>query len=222
MVRKILIVWALFLITISCDNADTVRDYIALPVMIEIHKSEFKKYKKIRENEIQKLGLETGIRNLHKKVNDLDKKIAKRYTKVIALLQHAGKISYAIEILNDIKNYQKKAIEMVIENPELAGLAIKSEIAILKRLNNVYRFIYLHAAIGGKIHLMSIKERLSVVDRVIDELRIVRGISYGIYVKMKYALKGDLFKEYRKEYNIKSYTLDLFEKQEIIKSLKIW
>ncbi|MBS9767650.1 MAG: hypothetical protein KGV44_08940 [Flavobacteriaceae bacterium] len=224
MVRKLLILFfSIGLISsfTSCKGTDTMRDYFSLELLIIDHKSIHKDYVKVRNKEIVKLGLESKIKNLQKEVTELDQKIAKRYTDVVSVISAVGKLKVAWDIIKDIKKYQESTIKEVEKNPKLIGLALKSEIAILKKIKRLKKYI-LQIPIGGKINLMSIKQRLTLAERIITELRVIRGMSYGVYRHLYYAQKGDLFEKYLNEFNLKSYTLDEVEKHQSTKDLIIW
>ncbi len=224
MVKKLLILFfstTLIFPLNSCNKGDTMRDYVTLELLINSHKRIHKKYVKVRNKEITKLGLESKIKKLQKDVTDLDKKISKRYTDVVAIISTVGKLRTAWDIITDIYKYQEKTIQEVEKNPKLIGLALKSEIAILKKIRRLKKYI-LQIPIGGKINLMSIKQRLTLAEKIISELRIIRGMSYGVYRHLYYAQKGDLFKKYMEEFKIHSYSLDESEKYQVTKDLKIW
>lgn len=207
----------------SCDGGPwEIRDLPACSIMVDHHISRQSDYKRIKNNELQKTGLQGVLLKEQEKLTVITNKLKKRYTTVSSIIHSVGRIPYAISIANDCKKYQKSIIEKVIKEPKLGAIAVKTELAIIKRINKLYKFIYANAVIGTDFNLMSNEQRLQIITYVVDELRSIRGLLYGVDNQLKFAKQGELLDKLLKEFDIDLFLLNSREKSKIVRELKVW
>jgi hypothetical protein len=196
-------IYLLFIIPmlLGCGGRQRIVDYTVISTLVEIHKSEQSKYKSIKENEVENLLLQKLVSKHTEENRSITEKIKQRYVNTNLVLTEVGKLPQALKTIDDIENYQKSILESVKERPVLSAIAIKTEIAILKRVNRLYNYIYLNAIIGTDFNRMPIAERLRIVDYVLQELRVIRGYCYTIDRKMKNAKRGNTLRKLIAEYD---------------------
>ncbi len=199
MKKALFILFIVFLIP-SCTVK--VIDLAQISSLVLIHQKQQPQYKGIKKNEYINTALERLVRKTTDENREITEKIKKRYTDVTMLLTTIPKLPYALDVIKDIKKYQKLSVEIVSDNPKLVVIALKTEVEILKKVNRLYKYIYANAIIGTDINRIPIAERLEIVDYVIRELKIIRGYSYGLHRKLRMAkYSGDLT-AILKEFNI--------------------
>ncbi len=116
-------------------------------------------------------------------------------------IKNGKNIIYAGKVSKDIVEYQTKMMDYANGNPVLYGIALKTEIALADRTIDL--FLYLANAVkGGKKNLMSNMDRMRIIQNVLDELKIMRGLAYGIYRKVRVASYGSAFKHLLNEYDV--------------------
>tara|TARA_R110000868_G_scaffold411003_2_gene701294 strand:- start:16118 stop:16753 length:636 start_codon:yes stop_codon:yes gene_type:complete len=200
------------------NNVPKVVDYTVISTLVEIHKTEQPQYKDINRKEAENLLLQKMVTEQTKENRDIVEKIKQRYVNTNLLLTQVGKLPVALQTIADIKDYQVDILELVKDKPELSLIAIKTEIALIKRVNRLYNYVYLNALVGTDLNRMPIAKRLEIIDYVITELRVIRGFCYSIYRKMKKGKNGNTLNEVLKEFNINSIYGDI-NKQKIVNDL---
>lgn len=164
---------------------------------------------------------QTSISVFLKKIEDLDRKVYKSLKDVQQIVKDGKNIIYAGEVITDIYDYSSKAVGLAKKDPVLIAFAYKGSKKMAERV--VHLTIYVSNALkGGDFNLMSNMDRQEIIRHVVTELRVLRGIAYGIFRSMHYAQYGNKIKKLMQEFNIHLYTLDLFEKKQIVNDLKIW
>lgn len=221
--KKYLLLLGMIILS-SCGGGGPwkIRDLPACSIMVDHHISRQEDYKKLKNNELQKTGLQGVLLREQEKLTVITNKLKKRYTTVSSIIHSIGRIPYAISVANDCKKYQKSIIDKVIDEPKLAVIAVKTEIAVIKRINKLYKFIYANAVIGTDFNLMTNEQRLQIITYVVDELRAIRGMLYGVDNRLKYAKDGELLDKLLKEFNIDLFLLNETEKSKIVRELKVW
>jgi len=73
-------------------------------------------------------------------------------------------------------------------------VAVKAEAELITRTAELFTYIYTTAIVGGDFNLMDNKQRLDIIRHVVRELRIMRGIAYGIYRRMSVAKRAGILK----------------------------
>ncbi|MCG8226382.1 hypothetical protein [Tenacibaculum finnmarkense] len=220
---KNLFIIFVFVFFSSCSpSVWKVRDLPACSIMVDHHISRHKDYEKIKNNELQKTGLQSALLSQQKKLSTITNKLKKRYNSVQPLIYSVGRIPHILSIIKDCKNYQMKIAEKVINEPKLAIIAVKTEIEVLKRINRLYKWIYANAVITTEFNIMKNEERIQCINYVANELKALRGLLYGVDYRLKFASEGMFLNEVLMAYDINSYLLDFKEKEKIVKKLKIW
>lgn len=217
--KNFIYIFLLGLLTTSCGS-NRIIDYAALESLISIHKKQEVQYKGVKEKEAENLLLQKIVTKQAKEHTSIREKIRKRVTNTNLLLTNLGKLPDALKTINDIKNYQVQILELVIDSPHLSALAIRTEIVMLKRINRLYKYIYLNAIIGGDLNRMPIAKRLEIIDYVIKELRVIRGFCYSIKRKMYNGKYGSFINKLLREYDINYIYRDI-NKNEILESVRL-
>lgn len=222
--KAVLLFFSIIILFCSCGGGGPweIRDLPACSMMVDHHISRQNDYKKIKNNELQKTGLQGVLLREQEKLTVITNKLKKRYTTVSSIIHSVGRIPYAIAIANDCKRYQKSIIDKVIDEPKLGIIAVKTELAVIKKINKLYKFIYANAVIGTDFNLMTNEQRLQIITYVVDELRVIRGFLYGVDVQLKYAKEGEFLDRILKKFDISLFLLDNKEKNKIVKDLKVW
>ena len=77
---------------------------------------------------------------------------------------------------------------------EFASPTARAEAELVTRTAALFTYIYTTAIVGGDFNLMNNKQRLDIIRHVVNELRIMRGIAYGIYRRMAIARKAGILR----------------------------
>jgi hypothetical protein len=202
--KNLLFLFLASIVLSSCGGTPKVVDYTVISTLVEIHKSEQPKYKTIKENEAENLLLQKLVTKHTEENREIVEKIKKRYVNTNLILTEVGKLPQALQIISDIKKYQVDILDIVKDKPELSALAINTEVALIKRVNRLYNFVYLNAIVVTDLNRIPIAKRLSIIDYVIKELRVIRGFCYTIHRKMRNGKNGDALTAVLKEFDINS------------------
>ncbi len=127
-------------------------------------------------------------------IKELEQKMYNALKNVSAVITGARDIIYASEIAKDIGAYQKEMVDIAAGDPVLLVVAVKTEAALIQRTADLMTYIYTVAIIGGDMNLMNNKERLDIIKHVVRELRIMRGLAYGVVRKMRVARYAGVMK----------------------------
>lgn len=168
---------------------------------------------------------ERGIKNLQTTINlkllqiqELQEKTYNSLRKVQSIIQQGKNVVYASTVANDIARYQSQIIENAEGNPMLYAVALKTELALINRTYDM--FVYINTALtGGDSNLMSNMERMEIINNVVDELRIMRGLAYSVNRKIRTAKYSGTFKALLREMNISTLGFDQINKLGIIQDV---
>ena len=127
-------------------------------------------------------------------IKELEQKMYNSLKNVSVVIMGAKDIIYASRIATDIGIYQQQMLEIATGDPILLAVAVKTEAALIQRTADLFTYIYTVAIIGGDINLMNNKERLDIIKHVVRELRIMRGMAYGIVRRMRVARYAGVMK----------------------------
>jgi hypothetical protein len=127
-------------------------------------------------------------------IRELEQKMYNSLRNVSMVITGAKDIIYASQIAKDIGAYQKQMVEIATGDPILMVVALKTEAALIQRTADLFTYIYTVAFVGGDINLMNNKARLDIIKHVVRELRIMRGMAYGIVRKMRVAKYAGVMK----------------------------
>ncbi len=103
-------------------------------------------------------------------------------------------VVYIRKIINDIAKFQRQMVTYAKENPKLLLVAYQGESALVTRTLHLFSYVHDNALKGGDNNLISAKQRMQLIRYVIKELRIMRGLAYGVARKMRLAKRVGIIK----------------------------
>ena len=127
-------------------------------------------------------------------IKELEQKMYHGLKNVSMVITGAKDIVYASRIAEDIGQYQQEMVNIATGDPILLAVAVRTEAALIRRTADLCTYIYTVAIIGGDFNLMNNKERLDIIKHVVRELRVIRGMAYGIVRKMRVAKYAGVMK----------------------------
>ncbi len=168
---------------------------------------------------------ERGIKNLQATINvkllqiqELQEKTYNSLRQVQSVVQQGKNVVYASTVATDIAKYQSEIIENAEGNALLYAVALKTELALINRTYDM--FVYINTALtGGDANLMSNMERMQIINHVVDELRIMRGLAYSVNRKIRTAKYSGTFKALLQEMDISLLGFDKINKLGIIEDV---
>ncbi len=169
-------------------------DPTVLSTLVINHEAQQRVLEDIKENETTIAVAQTTIASQMMVIRELKEKVYNSLSQVTAIIMESKSIIYAIDIAKDIGEYQGKMVETAAEDPKLIIVAIQAEAELITRTAALFTYIYTTAIIGGDINLMDNKQRLDIIRHVVSELRIMRGIAYGIYRRMAIAKRAGVLR----------------------------
>lgn len=120
-------------------------------------------------------------------VNDLQDKIYKGLSEVSSVVRNLLAIRDITEISSDILQYANKAITLSGNNPALLLFAEQGANEFKARATNLALEVTAFATRGGWDNLMDSGERAKLLNRIVTEMTILRGVVYGMYRCMYWA-----------------------------------
>jgi len=150
--------------------------------------------KDIKENEAEIATAQKVIAVQMSYIKDLEQKMYNSLKNVSIVITGAKDIIYASQIAADIGTYQQQMVEIATGDPVLLAVAVKTEAALIKRTADLFTYIYTVAIIGGDFNLMNNKGRLDIIKNVVRELRVMRGLAYGVVRRMRVAKYAGVMK----------------------------
>ena len=187
----------LLLISLSYSNSHAqqlVFDPAVLSTLVINHEAQQRALVDIKEKETTIAAAQTTIASQMMVIRELKQKVYNSLREVTAIVRDSRSIIYAIDIAKDIGEYQAKMVETAAGDPKLTIVAVQAEAELITRTAALFTYIYTTAIIGGDINLMDNKQRLDIIRHVVNELRIMRGIAYGIYRRMAIAKRAGILK----------------------------
>lgn len=120
-------------------------------------------------------------------VNDLQDKIYKGLSEVSAVVRNALAIKDITEISSDIVEYANKGLALTADNPALLLFAEQGAREFKTRATNLALEVTAFVTRAGKDNLMDSGERAKLLNRIVTEMTILRGVVYGMYRSMYWA-----------------------------------
>ena len=192
--KKLIITPLLFLLfNLSAFSQQLVFDPTVVSTLVINHTAQQEVLKDIKESESEISAAQKTIALKMEQIRVLEEKMYKSLSTVSAVVQNAKDIIYASEIAEDIGRYQKEMMQIAGEDPELLLAAAKTEVELINRSVDLLVYIDI-ALLGTDANLLDNKQRLDIITHVIEELRVMRGIAYGISRRMKVARSAGLLK----------------------------
>jgi hypothetical protein len=169
-------------------------DPAVLSTLVINHEAQQNVLVDIKEKETAIATAQTTIATQMAVIRELKQKVYNSMRNVSAIVRDSKSIIYAIDIARDIGEYQGKMISMASGDPTLTIVAVQAEAELISRTAALFTFIYTTAIVGGDFNLMDNKQRLDIIRHVVNELRIMRGIAYGIYRRMTIAKRAGILR----------------------------
>tara|TARA_R110000868_G_scaffold411003_2_gene701295 strand:- start:16795 stop:17454 length:660 start_codon:yes stop_codon:yes gene_type:complete len=168
---------------------------------------------------------QNGIKNLQAGINlkllqiqALQEKTYTSLQKVQSIVSQGKNIVYASTVAADIAKYQTEMISTADGNPMLYAIALKTELALINRTYDM--FMYINTALtGGEANLMSNIERIEIINHVVAELRIMRGLAYAVNRKMRTAKYSGTFKALLRELDVSLIGFDKINRMGIVRDV---
>lgn len=120
-------------------------------------------------------------------VNDLQDKIYKGLSEVSAVMRNLLAVKDIAEISADIVRDVNRALGIAGTNPVLLLFAEQGAKEFKTRATALATEVSAFIMQGGKGNLMDSGERAKLLNRIVTELTILRGVAYGIYRTMYWA-----------------------------------
>ena len=169
-------------------------DPFVMSTLVVNHTDQQAKLKDIKNRESSILAAQVYISDKMEKIRVIKEKMHKSLRTVSSVITDTKEILYAREVANDIGKYQNQMIDYARDNPKLLLVAYKTEKALVDRTADLFTYIYTNALVGGDLNLLDNRQRGEIIDHVVQELRIMRGLAYGVSRKMRMAKRTGVLK----------------------------
>jgi hypothetical protein len=169
-------------------------DPAVVSTLVVNHTAQQAALQDIKEKETEIAATQQSITFKMGEIRRLEEKMYNSLKSVQAIVGQSKNIVYASTIAQDIGTYQGQMMDIAQGDPELLLIAAKTELELVNRTSDLFTYIYQVAVIGTDVNLMTNADRLSLIRHVVDELRIMRGLSYSIVRKMRVARHAGLMK----------------------------
>lgn len=120
-------------------------------------------------------------------VNDLQDKIYKGLSEVSAVVRNLLAIKDIADIGTDIVRDVGRATDIARRNPALLLFAEEGAREFKNRATALATEVGSFVTRGGRDNLMDSGERAKLLNRIVTELTILRGVAYGMYRSMYWA-----------------------------------
>lgn len=120
-------------------------------------------------------------------VNDLQDKIYKGLSEVSAIMRNLLAVKDIADISADIVQDVNRALGIAGTNPVLLLFAEQGAREFKTRATALATEVSAFIMHGGKDNLMDSGERAKLLNRIVTELTILRGVAYGMYRTMYWA-----------------------------------
>ncbi len=120
-------------------------------------------------------------------VNDLQDKIYKGLSEVSAVVRNLLAVKDIVDISTDIVRDVNKAMDIAGSNPVLLLFAKEGAREFKTRATALAAEVSSFVTRGGRDNLMDSGERAKLLNRIVTELTILRGVAYGMYRSMYWA-----------------------------------
>lgn len=141
---------------------------------------------------IQKAQL--GVTSQLAVANDLQANIYRGLSEVSSVMRSLLSVKDIVEIAQDIAQDANKAVSLARSDPELLFFAESGAREFKSRATNLAGEVSIFVLKGGKGSLMDSGERAKLLNNIVVQLSILRGVSYGIYRSMYWAKQRGFWK----------------------------
>lgn len=126
-------------------------------------------------------------------VNDLQDRIYTGLSEVSAVVRNLLAIKDIKAISSDILQYANQAMTLAGNNPVLLLFAEQGAREFKTRATNLAVEVTAFVTRGGRDNLMDSGERAKLLNRIVSEMTILRGVVYGMYRSMYWAKQRGIF-----------------------------
>lgn len=119
--------------------------------------------------------------------NTLQQQIYRGLSEVSSVMSSLLAVKDIKDISSDIVTDANKAINLADDNPVLLLFAQQGANEFRNRASSLVTEVGTFVLQGGKTNLMDSGERAKLLNRIVNELMIIRGVAYGIYRTMYWA-----------------------------------
>jgi hypothetical protein len=126
-------------------------------------------------------------------INDWQKKIYNGLTTIKNNVQNAFQVYEAYKLLKKIYENEDKMIAEGWSNPITYALVVKAQEEMVTRAVTYYESIAALILKADSKMLMDAGERLMLLNKVLDDLRVLDAIAYSCYLKVHWAVVNGLF-----------------------------
>ena len=126
-------------------------------------------------------------------VNDLQDKIYKGLSEVSSVVRNLLAVKDITEISSDIIQYTNRALVLAGGNPALLLFAEQGASEFKARASNLAMEVTSFVTRSARDNLMDAGERAKLLNRIVTEMTILRGVSYGMYRSMYWAKQRGLW-----------------------------
>lgn len=169
-------------------------DPVVVSTLVVNHAAQQSTLSQIKDSEGEIAATQKLISIKMLQIKELEEKMYNSLKTVQSIVGQGKNIIYASQIAQDIGTYQAQMMDIARGDNELMIIAAKTEYELIKRSADLFTYIYQVAVIGTDVNLMSNSDRLALIRHVVDELRVMRGLSYSIVRKMRLAKYAGLIK----------------------------
>ncbi|TCD07690.1 hypothetical protein EZ449_14235 [Pedobacter frigidisoli] len=120
-------------------------------------------------------------------VNSLQQDIYRGLSEVSSVMRSLLSVQDIYSISEDIVSDLNKSLAISRDNPALLLFAESGAREFKARATRLAAEVSSFVLLGGKNNLMDSGERAKLLNRIVNELSIIRGVSYGIYRAMFWA-----------------------------------
>lgn len=178
---------------------EEVVDYAAIEADIVYHEETYTYITDMKNCENLMKGLQDSVRKKVERITAIQVEIYKGLSEVNTAIQNAHSLVYAWNIITSMADDIVAIDTLVVGHPELILIANNTERALFDRLVGLKDYLVLSVT-GGKINLMNGVQRTSLINHVLTELYIMKGMLYTIRHQMTMALKQGWLTEMIREY----------------------
>lgn len=180
-------------------EAEEVVDYAAIEADVVYHEEQYGYITEMKESEFKMMNLQDSVKAKVEKIAAIQTEIYRGLTEVNTAIQNAHSLVYAWNIITRITDDVIAIDTLVVGHPELILIANRTEAALIDRLVGLKDYLVLSIT-GGRVNLMNGVQRTSLINHVLTELYIIKGMVYTIRHQMTMALKQGWLKEMIREY----------------------
>ncbi|SDM54299.1 hypothetical protein SAMN05421823_11570 [Catalinimonas alkaloidigena] len=172
-------------------------DPTVVSVLVANHTLQQATLEGIKEKEKSIANYQQAITLKLVEIKALEQKVFNSMKQANALIKNSKDIVYASTVAKDIARYQRQMLQLAGEDPLLLTVAAKTELELINRTADLMQYIYQIALKKNQDSdlpfLLDQSQRMEIIRHVVDELRLMRGIAYGIARRMRLARQVGLW-----------------------------